>query len=164
MWNYLVLLSVLIVPSPHFALAQSPTNDPSASSGLKPAGVVQAEEDPNQSPAVILKPIRPDSKFDMALIDDVCVHSKRQSRVYQFKHVAVAEVAESINQWLKTRLNRKGAKVDGFICNAPVIIVPEVSTNSLIVSVAADFEDADQLKKSSRRWIRPQTRLKLKQY
>ena len=145
MRNYLALLSLLICPWPHLALAQAPSPDSSALPDLTPAGVVQADENPDQSPAVILKPIRPDSKFDMALIDDVCVHSKRQAQVYQFKHAAVEEVAELINQWLKTKLNAKGAKVDGFICNAPVIIVPEVATNSLIVSVAADFEDANTL-------------------
>ncbi len=145
MRNYLALLSLLICPWPHLALAQSPSPDSSALADLTPAGVVQADENPDQSPAVILEPIRPDSKFDMALIDDVCVHSKRQAQVYQLKHAAVEEVAESINQWLKTKLNPKGAKVDGFICNAPVIIVPEVSTNSLIVSVAADFEHSKKL-------------------
>jgi hypothetical protein len=146
MRNYATFLAILIVTVPTLALAQTTTPSVPGSAEPSPTAVQSAgDADNTQNPAVILKPIQPGSKFDMALIDDVCVHTKRRAQVYRLKNAAVEEVADSINQWLKSKLNLKSAQVNGFICNAPVIIVPEIATNSLIVSVAADFKAADEL-------------------
>ena len=137
--------AILIVAMPALAIAQ--TSSPSAPDSPEPsmAAGQAAEVGNSQDPAVILKPMRPNSKFDMSLIDDVCKHTKRKTQIYTLKHVAVETVAESINQWLKSKLDVKGAQVNGFICNAPVIIVPDLATNSLIVSVTADFKEMDEL-------------------
>lgn len=142
MRNFATIIAILIVTVPELSVAQ-PTA-PSASDSL--AADAQAEDTNSApNPAVILKRIQPNSKFDMSLIDNVCVHTKRRAQVYRLKNAAVEEVADSVNQWLKSKLNLKGAAVNGFICNAPVIIVPEVATNSLIVSVAADFDALEEL-------------------
>lgn len=145
MRNDATFLAILIVTLPALALAQTAAPSVPGSSESSPTAVQSGDANDSQNPAVILKPIQPGSKFDMALIDDVCVHTKRRAQVYRLKNAAVEEVADSINQWLKSKLNLKGAQVNGFICNAPVIIVPEIATNSLIVSVAADFKAADEL-------------------
>ena len=78
MRNYATFLAILIVTVPTLALAQTPTPAVPGSSEPSPTAVPSADANNSQNPAVILKPIRPDSKFDMALIDDVCVHTKRQ--------------------------------------------------------------------------------------
>lgn len=142
MRNFATILAILIVTVPTLSVAQSVAP---AALDSSPTADHAADSSVSQNPAVILKPIRPNSKFDMALIDDVCVHTKRRAQIYRLKNAAVEKVADSVNQWLKSKLNLKGAAVNGFICNAPVIIVPEVATNSLIVSVAADFEAMDEL-------------------
>ena len=137
------LFALLIVSSPTHAMAQTESDSNTLDSAL--ATAQSAQKNDLQNPAVILKPMRPNSRFDMSLIDDVCKHTKRKTQIYALKHVDVEIVAESINQWLKSKLDVKGAEVNGFICNAPVIIVPDLATNSLIVSVTTDFKEMDEL-------------------
>ena len=129
------IFAILIVCSPTLSMAQTESL----------ATAQSAEKNDLENPAVILKPMRPNSRFDLSLIDDVCKHTKRKTQIYALKHVAAETIAESINQWLISKLDVKGAHVNGFICNAPVIIVPDLATNSLIVSVTTDFKEMEEL-------------------
>ena len=128
-WKLLLVLACLMYPS-SLALAQNLT--PAESIG---------------NPPVLLTPVQRGSQLDIGLIDDVCKLNERKTVVYRLKNAAVEDVAASINQWLQARLKSEHAKVDGFICNAPIIILPDAATNSLIVSMSVDFQDKPAVEK-----------------
>ncbi len=142
---FLTLIAVLFIVQSGFVLGQQ---RPTAKPKLKaPTPVTPAESAKPQNPAVMLTPISGDSKLNLSLIDDVCAHQERRVQVFRLTNAPVQDVADTLNQWLQSKLGKGQAEVDGFICNAPVIIVPELATNSLIVSMASDFSQAQQIEK-----------------
>jgi type II secretory pathway component GspD/PulD (secretin) len=106
---------------------------------------VAGNSDSPQDPAVLLTPMQQGEPADAALINDMCQLKERKVNVYRLQNAAANDVAESVNQWLQGKLKSNKATVRGFICNAPVIIVPDPVTNSLIVSVASDFAETADL-------------------
>ena len=136
---YLVIVPTLFLSAIVFrtAVSQAHPQDSAVDS--------HAEVDNNQDKAVLLTPIQSGEPADAALINDMCKLKERQVQIYRLNNAPVNDVAESINKWLQARLKSDKASVNGFICNAPVIIVPDPVTNSLIVSVVADFEEKAEL-------------------
>ena len=135
---YFVIAPLLFLPAIAFSQTHAPQTLPQAASA---AGSIA---DVTQEPAVMLTPMQAGGA-DAALINDMCQLKERRVQVYRLNNVAVNDVAESINQWLQGKLKSDKATVRGFICNAPVIIVPDPVTNSLIVSVASDFGESVEL-------------------
>ena len=139
---YLFVSIALMIP----ANGQAQNND--ASQPVQAPSVQLEDSLPN--PAVLLKPVQQKSGFNLSLIDDVCKQNKRQTTAYQLQHAAVDDVAVTINQWLQQKLKSKKVKVDGFICNAPIIIVPQTKSNTLVVSTTDAFAYGDELEKMVR--------------
>ena len=135
---YIVIAPLLFLPAISFSQTDAPQTPPQAASA---AGSIA---DVIQEPAVLLTPMQAGGA-DAALINDMCKLKERRVQVYRLNNAAVNDVAESVNQWLQGKLKSNKATVRGFICNAPVIIVPDPVTNSLIVSVASDFGEAVEL-------------------
>jgi hypothetical protein len=141
----LMTLMVTLVAQPCLVNGQQPA---ALAPKLKaPAPVIRQPSTEKQAPAVILTPIARNSQLDLSLIDDICTQNERRVQTFRLKHAPVRDVAKSLNQWLQTKLETNQADVNGFICNAPVIIVPEEATNSLIVSMANDFSHAREVEK-----------------
>ncbi len=67
-------------------------------------------------------------------------HSARKTAVYRIKYIAAQEVAKAVNHELTTVLGEK-PKHGGFIVDSPVVIIPEVITNSLLVSAKPSYMD-----------------------
>jgi hypothetical protein len=113
---------------------------------LKAPSPIRKQQPENaSSPAVLLTPMKSDAPAGLALIDDVCVHRERRVKVYRLINAPVKEVANALNQWLKTKLGDSQAKLNGFICDAPVIMVPEEVNNSLVISMVHDFPHAAEI-------------------
>ncbi len=136
---FLIIAPLLFLPAIAFSQTEVPQAPPHA------ASVANSIVNGAQDPAVLLTPMRAGEPADAALINDMCQQKERKIQVYRLTNAPANDVAESVNKWLQGKLNSNKATVKGFICNAPVIIVPDPVTNSLIVSVASDFEDAAEL-------------------
>jgi len=68
------------------------------------------------------------------------VISQRRTVVYRIMFVDVKEVAKAVNRELTTILSLK-PKLEGFIVDSPIVLIPEVSTNSLLVTAKPGFID-----------------------
>jgi len=66
--------------------------------------------------------------------------SLRKTTVYRVKYAAAQEVAWAVNHELTTMLGEK-PKHEGFIVDSPVVIIPEVITNSLLISAKPAYMD-----------------------
>ncbi len=95
----------------HSAIAQEPTADLS----VLPA------------PPVVAKPAR-------------AAASSRKTTVFRIKNAVATEVANAINQELLSIFGEK-PKHNGFIVDSPAVIIPEVNTNSLLVSAKPPYMD-----------------------
>lgn len=135
---FLIIAPLLFLPAIAFCQTELPQTGQNAASSPTIGNV-------DQDPAVLLTPMQAGQPADVALINDVCQQKERNVQVYRLSNAPADDVAESVNQWLQARLKSNKATVNGFICNAPVIIVPDPVTNSLIVSVASDFAESDQI-------------------
>ncbi len=127
-----------------------------------PVDTGKPAQDSLDRPPVLLRPMQQNSGINLSLIDDVCRQTRRQTRVYRFQNSAVADVAETINQWLQQKLKSKQAKVNGFICNAPIIIVPEVESNTLVISTTDAFTLHDELEQLIQKLDRESATIQIK--
>ena len=138
---YILLILITLVHSAHPLQAQEEED--------AALHVQQLEEQTNKQTesSVILTPIRSDQDANLKLIQQVCAPVNRDIKVYQLQYADVVDAAEAVNEWLKSTLGTDAASINGFICNAPVLLVVDAKTNSLIVSVAEGFAEAEKLEK-----------------
>jgi type II secretory pathway component GspD/PulD (secretin) len=65
--------------------------------------------------------------------------SPRSTVTYRIKNVEAQKLAEVLNQHLQFTAE-KGLKRNGFIIDSPVVIIPEVDSNSLIVCATQEYQ------------------------
>ena len=65
--------------------------------------------------------------------------SPRSTVTYRIKNVEAQKLAEAVNQVLRFMV-KKELKRDGFIVDSPVVIIPEPTSNSLIVCATQEYQ------------------------